>query len=240
MRFSEYQEEEKRWENRVEKTGVNWLQLKNDGDSITGFVMVEDFNHDDHLIEKTHVIKIGNSKFDTKIKCLRDENSSECPLCSLEDESGRWVYPPRYKAFIPFYDTENNKALLWERSTKMLKQFQTATSNFNKINKANYNVEDLMFLITRSGSVGSKETTYTPQAFLPSDEEIALKKECMVLRPPINGDDNTFSVIRELDYDKMKSFIVENNLDISNKVDEVEVSHNYPISSQEDLSELMF
>ena len=126
--------------------------------------------------EALSVHEIYTGEFQKKkkyVSCLREpgQPASVCPLCLKG-------YKQHIKFYIPCYDVDNNKVLLWERG-KMYEPFLKGII----AQRQGRPLVSAIFQIKRIGEPGSKNTNYLPEFI--SEDDTTL--EMLPPRPNADG-----------------------------------------------------
>ena len=140
-------------------SGVDFFQLKNDGDSAK--VRLLHKNDEDLDLILVHEVEVdGKKKY---IECL-EEN---CPFCSNAS-----IGQPFLRLFLSMYDYEEQKVKVWERGTNMVNDLLGFFDEYGDFNNRPYK-------IVRHGVKGDKKTSYQlfPGDKLPFEEEFPNEEE---------------------------------------------------------------
>ena len=165
-------------------SGVDFFQLKNDGDTAT--VRFLHGSDEDLTLALVHEVEIdGKKKY---VECLEED----CPFCTAY---GR----PKLKLFLFVYDVSDEKVKMWERGPSMVDHILGFIDKYGEFNNRNYEIK-------RHGKKGDTQTTY--QLF-PDDKGPLLdskgKEMDLPERPKLYG-----RFVTQMDADKMAEFVQEN------------------------------
>ena len=137
---------------RGEGGNLDFFKLKNHQDVKRVRFMYE--KEEDIVAYVVHRVEInGKSR---NVECIRsyDEPMSKCPLC----ESGS---PQLIKFYIPLYDIDAKKAVIWERGKTFQKKLTSLTRRYNPLVAQVIEIE-------RNGEAGDQKTTY--ETFVVTEE----------------------------------------------------------------------
>ena len=124
--------------------GGGYFSLKKDKDVASVRFLYDSIDDVEGL--SVHEIKLGDKK--RYVNCLREYNDpvNVCPFC----KSGKYTTA---KLFIPVYDIDNDKLLIWERGKKFFQQLSGLMSRYPNFVSHTFEVE-------RHGASGDTSTTY--------------------------------------------------------------------------------
>lgn len=127
-----------------EQGGGGFFQLKNDKDVATVRFLYDSIDDVEGL--SVHTVQLGDKK--RYVNCLREYNDSMdvCPFC----RDGKFTTA---KLFIPVYDVNTDKLLIWERGKKFFSKMSSLCSRYP-------NLVSHVFEIERNGMKGDTATTY--------------------------------------------------------------------------------
>lgn len=132
-----------------------FFTLVDDGDTAKVQFMVD--NIADVLTYTTHEIPMlsrSGKEFQRKVSCHKTHKSDPegvCPFC----DAGMKVKIAR---FIPMYDIENKKVVLWDRGSRFIDS--QLAGFFNRMRSQGVDVKQLVVEIVRQGKKGDNQTTY--------------------------------------------------------------------------------
>lgn len=126
--------------------GGGYFSLKNDKDVARVRFMYNTIDDVDGYA--VHQVEVNGKK--RWVSCLRDYNDpvSKCPLC----EAGQFQ---QVRLFVPIYDVDSGKVLVWERGKKFFQKINSVCSRYAKGGVVSH-----IFEIERNGKAGDTQTTY--------------------------------------------------------------------------------
>lgn len=125
-----------KYENQNGKT--QWLQLKDDGDS----VMVRFLHSNEHDLDVFEVHTVEVDGFNQSVECLGDE----CPLCKAGNK-------PSLRIWLQMVDLADNEIKVWSRGVSDIKKILEEIAENGNLNERDYKIK-------RSGKKGSTKTQY--------------------------------------------------------------------------------
>ena len=142
-------------------TGASFFQLKDDGDTETVRIMLENDKDLENCIYLTHKVKVGDkAKFPNKhVNCLRsyDDPVDKCPFCNSGEEFAK----PSVRVFIPVFNTTAEEVQFFDRPKGYVPKIQKMMRRYKDL-------PSHLFEIERNGEKGDKQTTYE---FYETDED---------------------------------------------------------------------
>ena len=140
---------------------VNFFQLKDDGDTETVRIMLENDKDLEKCIYLTHKVMVGDkAKFPNKhVNCLRSYNDpiDKCPFCNSGEQYAR----PAVRLFIPVFNTSAEEVQFFDRPKGYVPKIQKMMRRYKDL-------PSHLFEIERNGEKGDKQTTYE---FYETDED---------------------------------------------------------------------
>ena len=139
-------------QNSSEANQISFFSLKNDGDNALVRFMYDSV--DEFEILSFHNAPVNGR--DRKINCIRESNQpvSACPLCAKGSNTQTRIFIRLIEYVI---DEQGNmvtsKPKVWERSISYAKQLSDYLNTYGPL-------KDSLFMITRHGASGSKDTKY--------------------------------------------------------------------------------
>lgn len=136
------------------KTGGNYFQLKDDGDSALVRFLFGTVDDMDNYIHTVHRVKVGSGK-DAKevgVDCLRADHNApheDCPMCAAK-------MPVNIKIFVPMFDEDEGKIKIWERGRTFIGELEKQFKHLPK----NSDICATPFIVERSGKAGDQGTKY--------------------------------------------------------------------------------
>lgn len=124
--------------------GVEWFQLKNDGDIARVQFLCADCSELD--IFTVHNVKVGEKE--RYVNCIREwEDAIDvCPLCA----NGHQLKVVRY---VLMYCLDDGKIKIWERGKQFISKLEGLANRY-------YPLSNTVFEIERHGKFGDKQTSY--------------------------------------------------------------------------------
>ena len=130
----------------------DWLSLKKDGETIRVRFMYDLGESFESFSVHNLLEKEGSFTKKKFIDCLaEDKYGTGCPLCKAG-------YTRIQKYYIPCYDVDNKRVLLWERGRMITGDLTMIAEAHERDNEA---IVGTIFTIRRKGEAKSSDTTYT-------------------------------------------------------------------------------
>lgn len=131
-------------------SGVNFFQLKGDGDKAEVHLLGDDMN--DFPGYAVHKVPIGDKY--RYVNCLREAGApvSDCPFCA-EGKNDPDISKVHAKLFIPMYNCDTDEVQIWERGKTFFRDLASYCSH-------NPHTSKVITEIERRGAKGDTSTTY--------------------------------------------------------------------------------
>lgn len=143
---------------------VGYFKLVNDGDKAV--VRFDYDNPEQFEVYDVHQIKTAEGRY-RNVLCLKEtpyDPDSKCPLC----EAGYDDYPLRTKFYvklIQYVQGEDGRIKaepkVWERPAGFVKDLKSMIDDYGDL-------RDVVFIVSRNGERGSRDTTYSINMALPA------------------------------------------------------------------------
>jgi hypothetical protein len=173
----------KNYVKKYSSSGVDFFQLKNDGDTAKVRMLHED--DQDLEIMLVHEVEIDGKR--KKVECLEED----CPFC---EEYGK----PALRLFIVLYNYGTDNVECWERGTTVIDHLLGFIEKYGHLNNRDYEIK-------RHGKKNDPKTSY--QFFGEDKGPIMVEgKEIeMPERPPVYG-----RFVLQMEREKMLEHIQDN------------------------------